>query len=156
MEKGSWKREPGSAHVSGKMEGVSQALPQPRALGDFRTHCHHSSLSPLPPAILELFFLELFSTTATFFFWSSRSQQALAVFAPSGHALSALAHHRAPSPPWSTDPFTAPLCFWLPFFNLPFLPLCLPCTEFSPSILFSLTQILLYVSPGKIKDSLSK
>lgn len=93
MEKASWKREPASAHVSGKMEGVSQALPQPRALRDFRTHCHHSSLSSLPPAILEFFFSLSSFQPLPLFFWSSRSQQALAVFAPSGHACSALAHH---------------------------------------------------------------
>lgn len=52
MQKASWKREPGSAHASGKTEGVSQALPQPRTLvGDFRAHCHRSSLFPPPPAI---------------------------------------------------------------------------------------------------------
>lgn len=75
MEKASWKRKPGSAQVSGQMEGVSQALPEPRALRDFRTHCHHSSLSPLPPAILELFFLVLLSTTATFFFFFLEQQK---------------------------------------------------------------------------------
>lgn len=53
MQKASWMRETGPAHTSGKMEGVSQALPQPRALvGDFQAHCHLSSLSPPPPAIL--------------------------------------------------------------------------------------------------------
>lgn len=149
MEKASWKREPGSAHVSGKMEGVSQALPQPRALRDFRTHCHHSSLSSLPPAILEVFFLEFFSTTATYFL-EQQKPASLSHICPFWSCSFCL----GPSPPWSADPFTAHLCSRLPFFGLPFLPFYLPCAAFPPSILFSLTQTLLYISPGKIKNSL--
>lgn len=108
MEKASWKRKPGSAHVSGKMEGVSQAFPEPRALRDFRTHCHHSSLSPLPSAILELFFLELFSTTATLFFFSGTAEASkpylyLPLLVMLALPWSTIMHHGALTPPQLTS-----------------------------------------------------
>lgn len=98
---------------------------------------------------LRFFFLEFFSTTATFFL-EQQKPASLSRICPFWSCLLCL----GPSPPWSTDPFTAHLCSRLPFFGLPFLPFYLPCTAFPPSILFSLTQTLLYISPGKIKNSL--
>lgn len=82
MQKASWKRAPGSARASGKTEGLSQALPQPRALaGDFRTRRQHSSLSHLLQ--LSCLFPWLFPAAATFFS-SGRSQQASATSVPAG------------------------------------------------------------------------
>lgn len=110
MEKASWKRKPGSAHVSGKMEGVSQALPEPRALRDFRTHCHHSSLSPLPSAILELFFpWALFNHCHFFFFFFSGAAEAskpylyLPLLVMLALPWPTIMHHGALTPPQLTN-----------------------------------------------------
>lgn len=153
MQKASWKREPGSAHASGKTEGVSQALPQPRALvGDFRAHCHRSSLSPPPPAIRP-FSLGSFQPLPLFSWVEETSKPQLPL--PLLVVLALPWPMCTITPMEQLPPFTAhPLLQAAAFFSFPFLPFCLPCASLSPKILFSLTQTILYISPGKIKDSL--
>lgn len=124
MQKASWKREMGSTHVSGKMEGVSQALFQPRVLvGDFHARCRCSSCSPPLPAILPSS-IGFFQPPPLF----ACVTKALTASAASDFPQCALTHH-VPSLQKNATLPSSPLALGSPFlqFQLPRLP----CPSFS-------------------------